>query len=411
MLKRILLPIAILMIAMAVFIALKQSKPEKVTIQKPEKSWLVNTLAVVIQNISPEIILYGRVETPRQAMLQSAMVADIVEASVLEGTEVSVGQVLVKLDDTDLLLILDQRQADIAETKALMASELFRFQRDKDLLLYENELLQLAENAVNRATKLEQSHLVSQANLDDAMATKQRQVLTIKRLNYDIKDHPTRLAALQAKQNRYQALLEQAKVDIERTIIKAPFNGRIAKLEVALGDRVMIGEDLLSIYDLESLEVRAQLPGRYLTQIRSSLQHGKTLTATAIVDGKTLDFVLTRLSGEIRLDSGGIDGLFSLVGDNQILALGAFVELTLKLSTENAVIAIPFNALYGLNRVYRLNDGYLQAVKVNRVGEYLSESGDKQILVRSNELKAGDALVSTQLPNAITGLRAEAIND
>jgi len=396
---------------MAVFIALKQSKPEKVTIQKPEKSWLVNTLAVVIQNISPEIILYGRVETPRQAMLQSAMVADIVEASVLEGTEVSVGQVLVKLDDTDLLLILDQRQADIAETKALMASELFRFQRDKDLLLYENELLQLAENAVNRATKLEQSHLVSQANLDDAMATKQRQVLTIKRLNYDIKDHPTRLAALQAKQNRYQALLEQAKVDIERTIIKAPFNGRIAKLEVALGDRVMIGEDLLSIYDLESLEVRAQLPGRYLTQIRSSLQHGKTLTATAIVDGKTLDFVLTRLSGEIRLDSGGIDGLFSLVGDNQILALGAFVELTLKLSTENAVIAIPFNALYGLNRVYRLNDGYLQAVKVNRVGEYLSESGDKQILVRSNELKAGDALVSTQLPNAITGLRAEAIND
>lgn len=402
----------IIIIALAVFIALKQSKPEKAVIQKPEKSWLVNAVTVDIQDLSPEIIIYGRVETPRQATLKSAMVADVVEANILEGTEVNVGETLVKLDDTDLLLLLHQRQADISEINALITSELSRYQRDKELLQYENELLQLAENAVQRINKLEQTRLVSQANLDETRATKQRQLLTVKRLEHDINDHPARLTSLRAKKNQYQALVEQAEVDLKRTIIKAPFDGRIAKLNVSRGDRVMSGEELLSIYDLKNLEVRAQLPGRYLNQIRTSLQSDEQLRATAVVDdGQTLEFFLTRLSGEIRLDSGGIDGLFSLNSDSQLLALGTFVELSLQLMTEKSVIAIPFNALYGLDRVYRINDGYLQAVSVKRVGEFHSKEGGRKLLIRSDDLKQGDTIVSTQLPNAMTGLRVDALND
>jgi len=72
---------------------------------------------------------------------------------------------------------------------------------------------------------------------------------------------------------------------------------------------------------------------------------------------------------------------------------------------------MPFNALYGLNRVYRINDGYLEAVKITRVGEYENSQGQTQLLIRSDTLQEGDRVVSTQLPNAITGLRVEAVND
>lgn len=396
---------------MAIFIGLKQSKPEKVVIEKPEKIWRVNTVPVAFQNISPEVTIYGRVETPRQATLKAAMVADVLEANVLEGTLVDVGQSLVKLDATDMQLLLNQRQADVTEIKAQIDSELLRFTRDKSLLGHESELLQLADNAVSRAKKLEQSRLTSQANLDDAVANKQRQVLIIKRLKHDINDHPTRLAVLRAKQAKYRALAEQATVDLNRADIKAPFSGRIASLNVASGDRVKAGDPLLTLYDLNNLEVRAQIPGRYIKQVRDNLSRGNQQTATALLDGELLSFTLKRLSGEIRQDSGGLDGLFQLTENMNTLAIGTFVELSLQLSEQLSVISIPFNSLYELDRVYRINNGYLEALNVERIGEYKTKNGDINLLIRCNELEETDTIVSTQLPNAISGLRVEPLDE
>jgi multidrug efflux pump subunit AcrA (membrane-fusion protein) len=410
LLKRVLLPIVILTIAILVFISLKQSRPDSSVVQKPEKVWQVNTVAVMYQNLSPEITIYGRVETPRQASLNAALVADVIKVNILEGSEVEIGQALVKLDDTDVLLLINQRQADLAEIKAAIDSELLRFQNDKELLEHQNELLQIADNAVGRAKKLEQDRLASQSFLDEAYAAKQRQLLTVKSLKHDITQHPTRLAGLKAKQSRAQALLEQSQVDLQRTVIKAPFTGRIAKLDVSIGDRVRTGDRLLSVYDLENLEVRAQIPGRYLKQIRASLVEDEQQTATAYIDDDLLQFSLARLSGEMRPDSGGIEGLFRCISGNNTLVLGTFVDLTFKLSQQSSVIAIPFNSLYGLNKIYRLTDGHLQSVMVERVGEYHTDQGI-YLLVRSEELKEGDQIVSTQLPNATTGLRVEAVDD
>lgn len=411
MLKRIVLPLVILLIAIAIFMGLKQSKPEKVVIQKPEKVWRVDTTLVDIQTISPEIILYGRVETPRKSTLKSALVADVISVSVLEGAEVEKGQELLILDDTDMQLLLKQRQADLAEINALLKSESERFKRDKGLLEQETALLVLADKAVARSKKLEQSRLASQSSLDDALATKQRQVLTLKRLNYDIAEHPARAAQLTARKSRAQAMVQQANVDLKRSQIKAPFSGRVSQLHVSIGDRVRSGDNLLSLYDLENLEVRAQIPGRYISQIYTMIKQKKVLSATGILDEQTLSFKLERLSGEVKLDSGGIDGLFSISGNNQMLALGTFVELKLTLAQHDNVVALPFNALYGLNHVYRVNDGYLESVSIERVGEFTSESGETLLLLSGVDLKQGDTIVSTQLPNATTGLRVEAMSE
>jgi len=411
LLKRIVLPLVILLIAIAIFMGLKQSKPEKVVIQKPEKVWRVDTTLVDFQTISPEIILYGRVETPRKSTLKSALVADVISVSVLEGAEVEKGQELLILDDTDMQLLLKQRQADLAEINALLKSESERFKRDKGLLEQETALLVLADKAVARSKKLEQSRLASQSSLDDALATKQRQVLTLKRLNYDIAEHPARAAQLTARKSRAQAMVQQANVDLKRSQIKAPFSGRVSQLHVSIGDRVRSGDNLLSLYDLENLEVRAQIPGRYISQIYTMIKQKKVLSATGILDEQTLSFKLERLSGEVKLDSGGIDGLFSISGNNQMLALGTFVELKLTLAQHDNVVALPFNALYGLNHVYRVNDGYLESVSIERVGEFTSESGETLLLLSGVDLKQGDTIVSTQLPNATTGLRVEAMSE
>lgn len=411
MIKRVLLPVLVLFIGLAVFFVLKQSKPEKRVIHKPEKVWRVNTVAVKLQTISPEITLYGRVETPKKATLKAALVADVVSVNILEGSKVEVGQLLVTLDDTDVQLLLEQRQADLAEVNALISSEYERFSRDKNLLEQQQALLDLADKAVARAKKLEQTRLASQSSLDDAISAKYRQVLTLKQLNFEIADHPARLAQLNARKKRTQALIKQVEVDIKRTKVMSPFDGRVSLLSVAVGDRVRAGDALLSLYDLNNLEVRAQIPGRYTSQIRRMMLDPQTLVATANIDEQLSSFSLDRLSGEVKLESGGIDGLFSLEKEKDALVLGTFIELNLKLSSQQDVFSLPYNALYGLNHVYQLKEGYLHSVNIERVGEYTTENGEKQLLIRAKALRQGDLIVSTQLPNAITGLRVESVND
>jgi multidrug efflux pump subunit AcrA (membrane-fusion protein) len=202
--------------------------------------------------------------------------------------------------------------------------------------------------------------------------------------------------------------LHQAKVDLSRTSIKAPFSGRIAQLNVAIGERVNTGDTLFTIYDFSNLEVRAQLPNKIIKQVRLKLKKGQKLIAKAMVDDEIISFELVRLSGEVRNDSGGIDGLFRLT-DNKSLLLGTFVELSLTLPIQPLVIALPFSTLYGLEKVYRIVDGYLEAIHVKRVGEIVDDN-NVLLLVHSDELKQGDQVLRTQLPNAMTGLRVEAVN-
>jgi len=407
LLKKIALPILIIGLAVLAFMLLKVSEPETPAMEKKEKAWLVEAVQVNYQRVAPEVTLYGRVETPRDASLKSALEADVIEVNVLEGDRVTAGQTLLKLDDIDIQLLLQQRQADLQEAQAQIDGENQRFQRDKALLANQKQLLDLADKAVQRARKLEQTRLASQASLDDALAAYEQQALALKQLQFDIDNHTVRLAQLQAARQRAEALLAQAEVNLRRTEIKAPFDSRVAELTVALGDRVRPGDTLLTVYDLDNLEVRAQVPGRYVPQVRQMLQQGKQLEASAEVDGQLMRLTLNRLSGEVREDSGGIDGLFRIENNMAPLPLGTFVELQLQLAEQENVIEVPFSALYGMDRVYRIEEGHLQSVPIQRVGEVERENGKNSLLIRSEALKPDDLIAATQLPNAITGLRVE----
>jgi hypothetical protein len=136
----------------------------------------------------------------------------------------------------------------------------------------------------------------------------------------------------------------------------------------------------------------------------------KTIHAYATMGEEELTFTLSRLSGEVANDSGGIDGLFTLMTPSNTLVLGTFFDLTLVLPEQTNVIAIPYDALYGLDSVYVILDHYLKKVMVQRIGE-ATINQQRVLLVTSDHLAAGEQIVSTQLPNAMTGLKVEIINE
>jgi len=52
----------------------------------------------------------------------------------------------------------------------------------------------------------------------------------------------------------------------------------------------------------------------------------------------------------------------------------------------------------------------MQGVAVERIGEKIGVAGESHILVRSAELEPGDKIITTQLPNAMDGLKVQVLS-
>ena len=74
-------------------------------------------------------------------------------------------------------------------------------------------------------------------------------------------------------------------------------------------------------------------------------------------------------------------------------------------------MALPVQAVYGQRRVFMIEDGLLAGIDVERVGEMTTERGDLRLLVRGPGLNDGGRVLTTQLSNAVTGLRVSVADD
>ena len=396
----------VLFLSVVIFKQLVASKPQAPEKPIQEKTWTVQTLSAEPGPIAPNITLYGRIESPRSSELSAAVTAYVSSLDVDEGSRINAGEILLTLDSRDAELIVRKREAELQDIKARVNTEINRYQSDLKALKIEKELLSLATRSVERFKALKGRKVGTETQLDDALRNYQQQALSLNIRQRDISDHANRLSQLKALQIQAQVQLESALLDLERTKIIAPFTGRIAHVSVAPGDRVRSGDKLLMMYDTEALEVRAQIPSRYLSRIRSALEKKQQLTATSELDGQQLELQLLRISGEVGSGRAGVDSLLRITSETQNLELGRSLELSLTLPIIDNLLSLPPQALYGTNRIYIVENNHLQAKEIERIGE-IERNGESQILVTSKEIKPGDQIVFTQLPNAITGLKVK----
>ncbi|TGO03294.1 hypothetical protein PN36_09470 [Candidatus Thiomargarita nelsonii] len=407
---RLLIPLLILAIGFGGFWYMKKTKAKNDPIKIEEQVWVVSVVSIKPSVLSPTLTLYGRVESPRTATLRAPtqslnINAKVIKVPVLEGETVKKGERLISLEDKDSIFNLKQREADIVDIEAQIVIEKQRHANNISALTHEESLLNLMQTSVERLRQLKKRKLSSQSALDEAQQAVERQMLQIISRRLEIKNHKSRLAQLKAKRVRTVAQRDLSRLELARTKIIAPFSGIIAKVFVAPGDRVRSGDALLSVYDNTALEVRAQIPSRYQDSVLDALAAGHQLQANALVNKKSVFLQLKRVSGQINPDSGGIDGLFGVMRGGKLLRLGEFLSLFLSLPKQSDVVALPFEAVYGINHIYKLVDGRMRGVTIERLGEQVLASGNSQILVRSPKLQIGDQVIVTQLPNAIEGLK------
>jgi multidrug efflux pump subunit AcrA (membrane-fusion protein) len=423
------LPAIIIIAAVLIITGLVATKPTPPKKETKEKEWLVSSEKVSFGLASPQINLLGYVQSPFDSTLSSAIVADVLNVPVRDGQYVKKGDVLISLDAREVELLLAQRKADVSELEALITSELNRYESDKDSLTEDQGLLKIAQQAVARQAKLRASNLVAQERFDNAESQRAQQSLSLNARKLNIADHPSRLNQLKARLLRAKTALNDARIDTERAQITAPFDGVITGVMIAPGERVQIGKELVSLYDRGSMEVRSQVPDRYITLIKSALNNGTDIFAEALSYGEKTKLKLQRLSGQANLKTGGIDAIFTPVvqahtSAQHDLVLSSSLRIQVDLPALANVITLPLSAIYGTNRVYRIEEGRLHSVNVEILGRQLSSDqksddtepqGDDEeaatqhdrVIIGSKILKEGDTIASTQLPNAISGLKVK----
>lgn len=403
-LSKRMIPLFILAIGIAGFILLKVTRPEPETASARERSWLVEVMTVAPGTHTPVLPLYGQLVAPDQTTIASSLAGRIENRPVREGQWVKTGELLVALDNADVAPLVAQAEADVKDLQAQLSSEQVRHANDREALEGEKAILNNAKRQFERTESLVSRNLSSREDLDAASDALARARLTVTARQRAVGEHPSRVQSLEARLARAQAALASARRDAERATVSAPFDGIVTGIQVAEGDRVSQNARLLSVYPHQGLELRARVPNVFRQELLDALDSGEKLQA-ATEDGLHC-FILSRFAG--TSDPAGTEAILTLSGEAGGLRPGGLLPVTLERPPRQNAIAVPYSALYGSDSVYRMtDDSRMQRVTVKRLGEARGSNGERHVLVSAEGLDAGDALITTHLPNAMTGLKVE----
>jgi HlyD family secretion protein len=181
----------------------------------------------------------GNIRARRAVDMSSDISAKVAELLVDEGQDVTEGQVLLRLDPVREEAGVSRAEALLSQARATQSQQqanLLQARRDLDRLL---------------ALRARDSLLVSPQQLDDAETT------------VEVAEAQLRSAEFGVSQN--QAALDEARDRLSKTIIRAPMNGKITRLNVEEGETVIIGTMnnpgslILTISDLSVIEVVVQV--------------------------------------------------------------------------------------------------------------------------------------------------------
>ena len=367
----------------------------------------VTSLRAETATWAPEVGLYGRVETPHTASLTALVAATVTALQVREGDRVAAGDVLLQLDETDARLLVRQRAADLVEARADLDALKLVGEDDRAVLVHQEALHRLAVDKAQWHERLKVQGSISQQTLNGALAESHNQSIALSRQRNQVASLAHRLARAEARVDRTDALLEEARVGLARTEIKAPFPGLVTRIAVAPGELVSPGGVVAEMYDDSRLEIRVQIPNAHLPTLERALAAGERPAVEIDFDGRRVHGQLERLVGAVARGQSGVDGLITLATDAVPPDLGRAVGLRVRLPAIANVVAVPVQAVYGQHRLFVIKNGLLVGIDVERLGEITGADGDLKLLVRAPELVDGTAILSSQLSNAVTGLRVE----
>lgn len=375
-------PIAVVVAGIAIIVGLSAGKAE------PEKKDpVIRPLAMHVAPVksgTSQLYVQSQGEVrPRHEILLVPQVSGrivYIDRDFGEGSAVQPGQTLIKIDPSDYQLAVTRAKGRIAEAEVRLEQE-------------EADARIKAEQWKNWVSDGEPTPLA---------------------LN------KPQVAEAKAKLEAARADLKAAELNLARTQISVPFEGRIREKKAGLGQLASAGQTLGIAYSTDLVEVRLPLTDEQLGDLGLPIGHqavygdGPEVTFTANLGGKTHDWTgyIVRTDAAIDPTTRLIyataqvnDPYGSAASNNTPLAVGLFVKAAIKGKSIDNSLIIPRIALRGKNQVYIVSDDNKMEIRTVTVA---STSTDEVIL--TSGVSAGEKVIISPVRTASNGLNVVAID-
>lgn len=376
-LTRYVLPLLILLAAGLGAFAIFVSKPAPERRAPEFKPPLVRVHKVELQDVQLTIRSQGTVAPRTESRLVPEVSGRVLRVSpaFVVGGFFEAGDSLLEIDPYDYRQALVQARSRVAQARLRLAQE------EAEAEVARREWVELGSGEATPLT-------LRQLQLEDAHA------------------------ALQAA----SAGVEQAQRDLERTVVKAPYAGRVRDKRVDVGQYVTRGTAVATLYSVDAAEVRLPLPDSELAYLDLPLNYrgedadrrGPEVTLQAEFGGTVHRWVgrVVRTEGEIDPSSrmvhvvAQVKDPYGRDGDRPPLAVGMFVEAELRGHIARDVAVLPRGALHPGDVVWTVDEeGRLHFREVH----VFRTQGD-QVLISSG-LEQGEWVCLSSLEAATEGMR------
>jgi len=305
-------------------------------------------------DVRPRVTLTAAVRSARQAELAFLVPGKLATLSTGEGEQVVAGDELARLADADQAVAL--QLAEAGERRALRELErLLAGARDEEIRRLEAELtvaeaeVAVARKQVERGKQLVQDAFISASEFDvlvaerDAAEGRLRAAMELLAAARE-GAREEEIAVQRAEVDLQRAQVDLARTELEKTILRAPFDGHVVRRFVDQGEILGAGEPVFELVDLDHLEVVLDVPARFAGQ----LAPGARVTVRPEQDGPAFETELAALVVAADEDSRNFRGIVrveSVDDTERVLRPGTFARATVYLAPIRDALVLPADAL------------------------------------------------------------------
>jgi len=194
----------------------------------------------------------GEAVTNMKVTMHAEVAGTIDEIHVNESQHVKSGDILIKLDDRKYQWELERSEADrLRVLSELLLDKQFSTNESTDNSL-NSDALSDAREAFEKAEDLFQKGLISREELEKASRDYEFALIQSGEKKEEVRDAAKNLTQTEVS-------VKNARLNLEKTEIKAPFSGIITDIKVSPHENVSAGQEIFTLVNISNIRIKAKV--------------------------------------------------------------------------------------------------------------------------------------------------------
>ena len=403
----------VLFIALVIAVVLVILRPRAERQVPVDKGLLVEVLPAKTEDVEMVVESFGTV-APRESLKLVAQVRGSIvdiDPAFEEGSFVQEKTRLIQIDPRTYRLAVERRNVQIKQAEA----ELKRLEQEvvnlKSRIKITRSDVKLARNEYFRLKKLIDRKVIAQSQLDKSeqayLASQER----LQALDNQMALTDPQKEQLIAARDMARVMHQEAKLDLERSSIVAPFEGWVLEKAIEVGQYVNIGQQLGKIYSAGQLDIEVRIPTKDLKWFPEDMGQETPLLADVVFKNAGNEHIWRGRVARIKamMDERTrtlpmvieIDEIPATERPQNPFGLrpGMFVTVRIKGKKIQNVFVLPRYLIYPGDLVYTVKDDTLKSNRVKILRGY------KDTVIIEDGLSEGAFIVKSPLSSPMDGMR------